>query len=374
MMFKKKDVVSPESLTKPECAPDDTSVTDAAKSAAAAGASNSASASEGSKSAADSVAAKSAKAVMSHGYALSAAVGSAAHEHVRLVSSDLLQAVKTNRTVQLMLAGLVVALVCWNLYPIAYVLYPFKLFVTVIHEFCHALAARLTGGNVALISIAADESGLTASLGGFRPLVVMAGYVGTAIFGGLLIWLGRNPSAARSVLQSIGTVVVALALFYGAGWFSLFWMFAIGAGILVVSKKASELHCHMFLLMLAVMTGLEAVLSIQDLFIVSTFADAKSDAHSMEGLTGIPAPVWSIVWGIFAVAILLFSLWYSYKPERSESEEAATKPMAPGDATTTPTSEATSGAADAATDVSTALSTGKLEPLQVPVEAEKQEA
>ncbi len=61
-----------------------------------------------------------------------------------------------------------------------YFLYPFKLFVTTVHEACHALVTRLTGGNVQMISISPDESGLTLTSGGFRPLISMAGYLGTA--------------------------------------------------------------------------------------------------------------------------------------------------------------------------------------------------
>ncbi len=60
----------------------------------------------------------------------------------------------------------------------------------------------------------------------------------------------------------------------------------------------------MFLLMLAVQTTLNSVLDIQTLFLVSVMGGQHSDAKNMEGMTGIPAIVWSLLWGVIALAIL----------------------------------------------------------------------
>mgnify|MGYP002223850422 CR=1 FL=1 len=251
-------------------------------------------------------------------------IKNAAGAHARLMASDLLHAVKHERTVQIMLLILIVSLLCWQMPYANIFLYPFKLFVTTVHEACHALVTRLTGGNVQMISISPDESGLTLSSGGFRPLISMAGYLGTAVFGGMLIWWGKRPADARFILQSIGTVILALTVFYGGGGiFSFVSMLIIGAAILWVSRKASDAACHMFLLMLAVQTTLNSVLDIQTLFLVSVMGGQHSDAKNMEGMTGIPAIVWSLLWGVIALAILTFSLWVSYRPQKTARAETA---------------------------------------------------
>lgn len=254
----------------------------------------------------------------------------AASAHARLLASDLLHAVKNERIVQIMLLILLVSIVCWKMPYASVFLYPFKLFVTTIHEACHALMARLTGGNVQMISIAPDESGLTLSAGGIRPLISSAGYLGTAVFGGLLIWWGKRPADARFILQSIGTVILALTVFYGGGGiFSFVSMLLIGAGILWVARKANDTACHMFLLMLAVQTTLSAVLDIQTLFLASVMGVEHSDARNMESITGVPAIVWSILWGAIALCILIFSLWVSYRPQTKAAKAAADSPVAP---------------------------------------------
>jgi hypothetical protein len=249
-----------------------------------------------------------------------AQAASAAGDHARMVAGDIWHGIRTEKTAQLLVLLLIFSVVFWEVAPISYALYPFKLFVTVIHESCHALAARLTGGNVGFISIAADHSGLTSTMGGFQPLVMMAGYLGTAIFGGLLIYWGRFPARARFILNTIGTVILALTVFYGGGgFFSFIAMLLIGAAILYVSRKASDKVCHMFLLLLAVQTTLEGVISIQDLFLISVFNNqASSDAKNLETLTGIPAVCWSVLFAVLSTLILIYAFWISYKPAKKE--------------------------------------------------------
>lgn len=270
------------------------------------------------------------KAAVAQAQAMGTAMGTAATTHARVVFSDIWTAIRTDRKCQLLLAFLVFSLIFWDAPYISFLLYPFKLFVTVIHEACHALAARLTGGQVAYIQIAPDESGVTGSMGGIRPIVVMAGYLGTSIFGGLLIWWGRNPEMARTVLHTIGVVILALTVFYGGGgWFSVVSMLLIGSAILFISRKASPQICHMFLLMLAVMTTLEAINSIKDLFLISVMSDGATDARTMQELSGVPAAVWSILWGIVSVIVLFYSFWLSYRPAKP-SPPAGNAPSAAG--------------------------------------------
>ena len=80
--------------------------------------------------------------------------------------------------VRTLMVAAAITFVLW-LIPFADVLtYPFRLFVTFIHEGGHAIAALLTGNSVASLSVASDGSGLTYSTGsGFlRESHLRAGY------------------------------------------------------------------------------------------------------------------------------------------------------------------------------------------------------
>ena len=91
--------------------------------------------------------------------------------------------------------------------------YPFRIFVTFIHEGGHAIAALLTGNSVASLSVATNASGETyTTQGGLisQIFISSAGYLGSMAFGALLLVLIRKAVAARIVLLGCGILVFAL--------------------------------------------------------------------------------------------------------------------------------------------------------------------
>ena len=94
-----------------------------------------------------------------------------------------------------------ISIILWFV-PFAEILsYPFRIFVTFIHEGGHAVAALLTGNSVQSLSVAMNGSGETyTTQGGMfsQMLVSSAGYLGAMSFGALLLILIRRAIAARS--------------------------------------------------------------------------------------------------------------------------------------------------------------------------------
>src|SRR4030088_3824895 len=83
-----------------------------------------------------------------------------------------------------------ISVVLWFI-PFAEILsYPFRIFVTFIHEGGHAVAALLTGNSVQSLSVAMNASGETYTTQGgmFSQMLVSAvGYLGARPFGVLLL-------------------------------------------------------------------------------------------------------------------------------------------------------------------------------------------
>ena len=102
------------------------------------------------------------------------------------------------------------ALVFWDTALIK----PFRFFVVLVHEVNHAAAALLTGGEVVEIRTHWDESGHTRTKGGFFPLISTAGYVGSALWGALLVHTSLYPQAQRLVLLCIGAACAVMTLRY----------------------------------------------------------------------------------------------------------------------------------------------------------------
>src|SRR5712675_3312120 len=111
----------------------------------------------------------------------------------------------------LLAAGLSIAL--WFI-PFADIFsYPFRIFVTFIHEGGHALAALVTGNSVQSLSVAMNASGETYTTKGgvfSQMFVSSAGYLGAMSFGALLLILIRRAIAARFVLFGSAALILLL--------------------------------------------------------------------------------------------------------------------------------------------------------------------
>lgn len=214
-------------------------------------------------------------------------------------------------------AALVIVYLLWNIPTFDPVMYPFRLFVTYIHEAGHALAALLTGGSVLGFTISPDGSGLARTAGGVRALILPAGYLGAAFFGAVLFYLVNTVRYTRPISIAIGagllffTTVFARPDQSGAitailvGW--IFGLLLIGMG-----WKLSPLLNLLILNILAMLTSLNAVLDLIYLTrstggsLRSPQGEVLNDAaaFSRDITPIIPPVVWAFLWAGLALLML----------------------------------------------------------------------
>lgn len=210
--------------------------------------------------------------------------------------------------------------------PYAEVLtYPFRIFVTFIHEGGHAIAALLTGNSVDSLSVAMNASGETyTTQGGLisQMFISSAGYLGSMAFGALLLVLIRKAIAARIVLLSCAVLIFGLTMIYGLfkpifmlnAWsgipFTLFAGTLISLGLVLIARFASAKVATFFVSFLAVQCVLNALFDLKTVFFLSTpFTPAvPTDAVNMARATGIPSIFWAAVWIAVALGILWFAM------------------------------------------------------------------
>lgn len=178
----------------------------------------------------------------------------------------------------------------------ALLLYPVTMLVTFLHEFGHATAAILTGGSVEGLQINPNGSGYTMSRGGSPAIILMGGYLGSALFGNLLFRIG-----VKYHRLSQGTLLTLAAFMSMAGlvWFESFestailWLFAASLVFFALRTNYDQ-DVLIFL-------GMAAVLYIIQDFNVGP----SSDLAMYEKVVGFgPARVWMYVW--LGLAALLF--------------------------------------------------------------------
>lgn len=252
-----------------------------------------------------------------------------------------------------------------------FLLYPFALFETFVHETCHALAAMLTGGSVLGMNVNWDTSGLTRTMGGSRFLTSSAGYLGTTIVGAALLLLARRTKRAPATLLVLGGLtLVATLLFagYGAKWASVLGLGAgasllalgraqksegrsgdgyiatggvlilavvayliftggfltwavglvIGLSALAVGAGAPRWIAHGYLMFLAVQTTLGSLAGLRVLLGLSMGGGGHSDAANMAELTGVPAVAWALGWGALGMIIVAAALGLFWRDRQSD--------------------------------------------------------
>jgi hypothetical protein len=224
-----------------------------------------------------------------------------------------------------LLIAATISVVLWFIPFAEVVTYPFRIFVTFIHEGGHAIAALLTGNSVESLSVAMNASGETyTTQGGLfsQFLISSAGYIGSMAFGALLLVLIRKAIAARLVLLGSAALIFLLTMIYGlfkplfsgANWtgipFTLLAGSFLSIALVLIARFATAKVATFFVSFLAVQCVLNALFDLKTVFFLSSpFAPAvPTDALNMARVTGLPAILWAGIWIMVALCILWFAM------------------------------------------------------------------
>lgn len=224
-----------------------------------------------------------------------------------------------------LLLAATISVVLWFIPFAEFLTYPFRIFVTFIHEGGHALAALLTWNSVYSLSVATNGSGLThTSPGGSitQVLVSSAGYLGSMAFGVLLLVLIRKSVSARWVLLGSAIYIFTLTMIFGLikpifsfdAWsgipFTLLAGTAISIGLVLIARFATARVAAFFTSFLAVQCVLNALFDLKTVFFLNNPFDTAvpNDAVNMAQATGIPGIFWTVVWIALALGILWFAM------------------------------------------------------------------
>jgi hypothetical protein len=189
-----------------------------------------------------------------------------------------------------------------------FLVYPFKLFVTFIHEGGHALAAVATLGEVDRIVINPDTSGLTLSLGGLSIIIASAGYLTSTLYGAALLLICRDGKNAKAALGVSAALILAMTVFWTSGLFGWIVGIVLTAGLIFFAVVSNPKIAHFFLSFLAVQCCLNALYDLRTLFLLSATTREVSDAVNMQRLTMIPAVVWALLWLGLSLVVLWLAL------------------------------------------------------------------
>jgi hypothetical protein len=197
-------------------------------------------------------------------------------------------------------------LAIWLLWPTP-VIYPLKLFVVLLHEIGHGLAAIATGGAIDRIAITPDQGGVCYCIGGNALVTLSAGYLGSLAFGiGMLEAARVGPRSSRAALAVLGVLVLGVAALYLRSAFSIAVAGVAGALLLLAAARLGHGGRTLVLTFLGLTSALYALLDIRSDILSRPHLD--SDAAMLADLTGVPTLAWGLAWTAIAGGALVWTL------------------------------------------------------------------
>ncbi len=216
---------------------------------------------------------------------------------------------REDRRLALAVGAAAVVVVLWNVPLLGVVLFPLRLLTTFAHEAGHGLTAILTGGHFLRFEISGDGSGQALTAGGWRWLILPAGYVGSALFGvGLFVATqrARRPGAvALGAAVGIGTTAL---LFGTRSWLALVAGLLAAAGFAALSRlRTREGMVLVVLNVVALVMAWNAVLDLLNILRAPSIGRGVvlNDAAAFGEHVGVGGGrLWAFVWLLVVLAIL----------------------------------------------------------------------
>lgn len=215
---------------------------------------------------------------------------------------------------KLLILATIITTVLWFVPYSDIILYPLRLFVTFVHESGHAVASTITGGTVVSLQVKPNGSGLTQTMQSplFQWLTLSGGYLGTTIFGAILLHVGRLnrwKNSGRATLTVGSLCMLGITLFWARDIFTLSAGLILTAflwGLARLLPPAASLFAASFI---AVQCSLNALSDIRILLGLTSSGMTENDAGFMSKAYPIlPPSAWAGLWAIAALLILVISL------------------------------------------------------------------
>ena len=210
----------------------------------------------------------------------------------------------------------VVSLALWQFRLGRKIVRPYFILGVFFHEVGHAIAILMLGGRPVKIQLLLNDGGVTwwryyQSFGRFRRAIVSsAGFLGSAIVGGLLILASRNPNITNNILIILGIFSLAITIVWVREWFGYGFMTMIFWGfiILAIAFRTPPEVQKLMIQFLGVQLSMINFLNIWYLFDM----DPSSDVAKIERYLWLPYWFWGIMITLLCVEILVQSIRIAY--------------------------------------------------------------
>ncbi|MDF1663843.1 MAG: M50 family metallopeptidase [Planctomycetota bacterium] len=219
-----------------------------------------------------------------------------------------------------MIAGAILVTVgLWRVPYGDFILWPFTILGTWVHEMGHGLMAKLWGHEFMHLEIYSNGGGVAFHRGSSgrigRAMIAAAGLLGPAFAGSLLILFGRKEKSARRILQVLGAIMALSVILYVAKTWYGYVMISLWSAVLFgAAAFASDKICYFFVQFLGVQFCINNYKDFNYMFSKGFYRGGvwmTSDTGSIAENLFLPYWFWGALIALSSVAMLGGALWFA---------------------------------------------------------------
>ena len=182
-------------------------------------------------------------------------------------------------------------------------IYPMKIFVVMLHEISHGIAAVATGGTIEKIVLDPQQGGACHCPYGNAFITLSAGYLGSLLWGvAMLQTAGSRRIPKQPVVFLMGAAVATLSVLYVRNGFGFLFGLGFGGALMASAWLLGPKISRIVLTVLGLTSCLYAILDIKS--DVLDRPHLRSDAAMLAEMTpGISTTTWGLAW--IAVALVV---------------------------------------------------------------------
>lgn len=194
-------------------------------------------------------------------------------------------------------------------------MFPLRVLMTLIHEFGHGLAGILTGGSIERIEVGRCLGGLCYVRGGWRWVILPAGYLGSMAAGCSIILLASRTRLAKFVSLALGCLVLVGTVLWVRTTTGIVYGTLVGAGLASAGWWLTQDFNELLLNVIGAMNCMASLFGLKYLLGYQGYNDAMMFSQEIFPL---PPIVWALAWLALSTFALGFTLKLAAKPlERS---------------------------------------------------------
>lgn len=207
---------------------------------------------------------------------------------------------KKNIDILIILSISIFSLLLWD----SQIIYPVKIFVVLLHEISHAIAAIVSGGSVEKIFLDVHLAGSTITKGGNQILIAVSGYIGSLIIGSLIFISADSKNFNKWLTTILAIIIFLVAVNLVQDSLLIFFSILIALVFFFLPRYANDKIAKIFFMFIGLTSCFYIVADIKQDLLTTTLRE--TDTQILEYLTGIPAL--AIGFFLFLLSILIVGI------------------------------------------------------------------